>query len=56
MVYTKPYKYTERELLEAEIADLKVDLKCAIRDGLIVYAEEVVKKLESLEQQLNEQL
>jgi len=33
-MYTKPHKYTDAELLEAQLFDDETDLRCAIRDGL----------------------
>lgn len=45
MPYTPPHRYTAEELLDAEIADLEVDHRCAIRDGLYEYAAEVETKL-----------
>lgn len=45
MPYTPPHHYTAAELLDAEIADLLVDYRCAIRDGLYEYGAEVAGKL-----------
>lgn len=44
--YRPKTKYTPRQLLEAEISDLEVDLQCAVRDGLQDYAKEVEASLE----------
>lgn len=49
--YTQRMRYTQRELLEADIADLETDLRCAERDGRcasaawLAYAEEVRRQL-----------
>jgi hypothetical protein len=43
MPYQSPHHYSEVELLQAELADLKTDLQCAIRDGLPI---EYIMKLE----------
>jgi hypothetical protein len=48
MGYQKPHKYTDDELLAAEIADLKTDIRCAERDGLPEYAEKCRAKLAEL--------
>jgi hypothetical protein len=50
--YVPPYHYTDKELLEAEIADLETDIRCAIRDGQPDYAEECSKKLARLQDKL----
>lgn len=39
-------KYTPHQLLEAEISDLETDLRCAERDGLQSYAQEVMASLD----------
>ncbi len=53
----RPYKpaahYSPEELRQAEIADLEADYKCAIRDGLVDYAEKVKIQLERLKAQEN---
>ena len=46
--YTKPVHYSERELLEADIADLRVDIRCALRDGLLDYARQCEQRLAAL--------
>jgi hypothetical protein len=48
MGYQKPRHYTDDELLAAEIADLKTDIRCAERDGLPEYAEQCRAKLAEL--------
>ena len=46
MSYVPPHHhYTTEELVEAEIEDLLVDYRCAIRDDLYEYAAEVAGKL-----------
>ena len=47
-MYTPPHKYSKDELLDASIADLETDIKCAKRDGLDEYAKECEAKLEAL--------
>lgn len=42
--------YTERELREAELADLEIDYKCAVRDGLHDYAEQVLAQILQVKQ------
>ena len=53
----RPYKpaahYSPEELRQAEIADLEADYKCAIRDGLVDYAEKVKIQLDRLKAQEN---
>ncbi len=46
--YVPKTHYTDEELLELRIQDLEVDLRCAERDGLTVYAEEVRRELARL--------
>ena len=41
MTYRPPKHYTQEELRQAALDDLRVDLRCAIRDGLAEYAERV---------------
>lgn len=43
--YTPPHHYTGEELLDADIADLESDLRCAIRDGHLDYAKQVEAEL-----------
>ena len=39
-------KYTAQEHLEADIADLETDLRCALRDALPEYAMKVKRQLD----------
>ena len=51
MGYQKPYHHTDEEFLDADIADLEVDIKCALEKGtpeFIEYAEKCKEKLEKL--------
>ncbi|KKN22412.1 hypothetical protein LCGC14_0915360 [marine sediment metagenome] len=43
-------KYTKEELKEELIADLEVDIHCAMRDGLFDYAEQCQKDLAQLQE------
>jgi hypothetical protein len=45
MPYVPPHHHTPEELLDAEIEDLLVDYRCAIRDHLYEYAATVASKL-----------
>ena len=48
MSHRKPHAtYTPRELAEADYADLMVDLRCAIRDGLFDYAQQLRLKVDA---------
>jgi len=52
-MYTKRVHYTKSELIKAEIADIKTDIRCAYRDaalpnapaGLVDYAKRLVVEL-----------
>ncbi len=46
------HKYTKRELLEADIADMEVEIQCAERDGLSGYAERCRAGLVRLQSEL----
>jgi len=46
--YSPPVKYTPEQLLDFEILDLETDIRCALKDKLLDYAEECQKKLEEL--------
>lgn len=45
--YKPRVHYTDEELLDAEIADLETDLRCAYRDNHPEYAEKVKRELEA---------
>ncbi len=45
MAYVPPHHHTAEELLDAEIEDLLVDYRCALRDDLYEYAAEVAGKI-----------
>jgi hypothetical protein len=45
MKYKEKTNYTSKQLRDYKIQDLTVDYKCAIRDGLPEYAEEVRQQL-----------
>ncbi len=45
--YVPPHHYTAEELLDADIADLETDIRCAYRDGLPDYAKECEAQLKT---------
>lgn len=52
-MYQKPKKYTSQELIEVKLADLRIDICCAKRDGLHEYAQECQRKYQELIKELN---
>jgi hypothetical protein len=53
-MYHKPHHYTPTELLEAKLADLRTDIRCAERDGLPEYAEECKRQYMKLRAELRQ--
>lgn len=47
-------KYSKQELMEADIADLETDYRCAVRDGLYIYAQNIEVELEMRKRDLLE--
>jgi len=53
--YQAPYHHSDRELVEAELADLEVDLRCAIRDNLPEdYIKQCKDKIDKLQRELSD--
>jgi hypothetical protein len=52
--YSPPVKYTADELEAAKLADLETDLRCAYRDGLMVYASELELEIDALKMRVRE--
>jgi hypothetical protein len=54
MSYQPPKKYTEVDLIEHALADLKTDLKCALRDNMpLYYTSNLKKKIIAMEEELD---